>query len=145
MVAAPSLWLWSWLSPWRVSQCSTQCQIWPYYAVKKVFVKFFAKFFEAFAKFFKVFASFGGFPEHFEAFGSIRTHWDSFGCIRKQLEAFGRFRIFLSFLGFLDRFSTFPDVNFTKDLFHGTMCYVKLRLSFPNSLPAQIHFDLFRY
>ena len=99
-------------------------ETWGYYAVKKVFVKFFAKFFEVFAKFFKVFASFSRFSRVFEAFGSIRTQWDAFGCIRKQLEAFGRFRKILRFFGFLSCFSTFPDVIFTKDFFHGTIISV---------------------
>ena len=89
-----------------------------YYAVKKVFVKFFAKFFEVFAKFFKVFASFLRFSR---AFLGFRIHSDPLGCIRKQLEAFGRFGIFLRSFGFLSRFSTFPDVIFTKDFFHGTI------------------------
>ena len=37
------------------------------------------------------------------------------------MEAFGRFRKILRFFGFLSRFSTFPDVAFTKDFFHGTI------------------------
>ena len=37
------------------------------------------------------------------------------------MEAFGSFRKFLRFFGFLSRFSTFPDVIFTKDFFHGTI------------------------
>ena len=93
-----------------------------YYAVKKVFVNFSrssSKFLRSFSKLSQVF---WGFPDPFEAFGSIRTHWDAFGCIRKQLEAFGRFRFFLRFFEFLSRFSTFPDVIFTKDFFHGTIC-----------------------
>ena len=91
-----------------------------YYAVKKVSVKLFAEFFEVFAKFFKVFASFLRFSRAFRGFRIHLDPWDAFGCIRKQLEAFGRFRKFLRFFGFLSRFSTFPDVIFTKDFFHGT-------------------------
>ena len=74
-----------------------------YYAVKKVFVKFFAKFFEVFAKFIKVrkycevFASFSRLSD---PFGSIGMHWDAFGCTRKQLEVFGRFQFFEFFLIF---------------------------------------------
>ena len=69
-----------------------------YYAVKKVFVK--------------IFTSFLRFARAFQGF---LIHSDPLGCIRKQLEAFGRFRKFLRFFGFLSRFSTFPDVIFTKD------------------------------
>ena len=78
-----------------------------YCAVKKVFLKFFAKFFEVFARFSKFTRVFRGFRTCSDPFRSIWTHsdpfgptWDSFGCIRKQLEALGRFRIFLRFLRF---------------------------------------------
>ena len=91
--------------------------------MKKVFVKFFAKFFEVFAKFFKVFASFLRFSRSFsrlsDPFGPSGMHSDAFGS--NYLEAFGRFRKILRIFGFLSRFSTFPDVIFTKDFFHGTI------------------------
>ena len=92
-----------------------------YYAVKKVFVNFFAKFFEVFAKFFKVFASFLRFPRAFRGF---RIHSDPLGCIRMHSEAFGSvwtFSKISEIFGFLSRFSTFPDVIFTKVFFHGTI------------------------
>ena len=87
---------------------------------EKSFCKFFRKVFRSFCEVFQRFRKFFEvFRKLFEAFGSIRTHCDAFGCIWKQLEAFGRFRKFLRFFGFLSRFSTFPDVIFTKDFFHG--------------------------
>ena len=90
-----------------------------YYAVKKVFVKFFAKFSKFLRSFSKFSQVFWDFRELFEAFGSIRTHWDALGCIRKQLEAFGRFRFFFIFW-FFWIFESFFDVsgrNFYKRLF----------------------------
>ena len=87
----------------------------------KIFREVFRSFcegFQSFRKFFEVFASFSRLSD---PFGPIGMHSDAFGCIRKQLEAFGRFRNFLGFFGFLSRFSTFPDVIFTKDFFHGTI------------------------
>merc|ERR1712078_909439 len=88
-----------------------------YYAVKKVSVKFFAKFFAVFAKFFKVFASFFKFSRSFRGF---RIHSDPLGCIRMHSEAIGSVWTFsknLDIFWILSRFSTFSDVMFTKDFF----------------------------
>ena len=49
-----------------------------YCAVKKVFVKFFAKFFEVSASFFEVFADLLRFSD---VFGPIGMHSDAFGSI----------------------------------------------------------------
>ena len=92
-----------------------------YYAVKKVFVKFFAKFFEVF---YEVFQSLRKFLRFSRAFRGFRIHSDPLGCIRTHSEAIGRvwtFSKILRFFGFLSRFSTFPDVIFTKVFFHGTI------------------------
>ena len=49
-----------------------------YCTVKKVFLKFFAKVFEVFARIFEVFASFSRLSD---AFGPIRTHSEAFGSV----------------------------------------------------------------
>ena len=77
-----------------------------YYAVKKVFVKLFAKFFEVLAKFFKVSASFLRFSQAFQSFW---IHSDPLGCIRMHSEAIGsiwtfskNFEIFWNFESFIN-------------------------------------------
>ena len=76
-----------------------------YYAVKKVFVNLFAKFFEVFAKFFKVFASFLRFSRAFRGFW---IHSDPLGCIRMHPDAFGsnwkRLGVFLFFFEIFESF-----------------------------------------
>ena len=89
--------------------------------MKKVSVKFVAKFFEVFAKFFNIFA---GVLRFSRAFRGFRIHSDPLGCIRMHLEAIGSvwtFSFVLRFFEFLSCFSTFPDVIFTKDFFHGAI------------------------
>ena len=88
---------------------------------EKSFCKFFREFFRSFCEVFKVFASCLRFSGAFRGF---RIHSDPLGCIRMHSEAIGSvwtFRKILRFFGFLSRFSTFPDVIFTKDFFHGTI------------------------
>ena len=103
---------------------NSDCTVLNYYAVKKVFVKFL----RSFSKFFKVFASVLRFSRAFRGF---RIQSDPLGCIRMHSEAIGSVwtfsNFFLRFFGFLSRFSTFPDVIFTKDFFHGTIL-IELRL-----------------
>merc|ERR1712078_113870 len=79
-----------------------------YYAVKKVFVKFFAKFFEVFAKSFKAFTSFLRFSRAFrgfslsDPFGPIGMHSDAFGSNWKRLDVFEKSEIFEIFESFLN-------------------------------------------
>ena len=86
------------------------------YAVKKVFVNVFAKFFEVFAKFFKVFASLLRFSGAFRGF---RIHSDPLRCIRMHSEAFGSVWTFLKFFEIFWIFDSFFNVsgrNFYKRL-----------------------------
>ena len=99
----------------------------PYYAVKKVFVKFFAKFFEVFAKFFKVFASFLRFSRAFRGF---RIHSDPLGCIRMHSEAIGSVWTFSKIFEIFWIFESFFNVsgrNFYKRLFsrHNIIIIIK--------------------
>ena len=61
-----------------------------YYAMKKVFVKFFAKFFEVFAvqSFRKLFEVFASFSRLSDPFGPIGMHSDAFGSNWKRLDVF---------------------------------------------------------
>merc|ERR1712078_434573 len=79
-----------------------------YYAVKKVSVKFFAKFFAVFAKFFKVFASFFKFSRSFRGF---RIHSDPLGFIRMHSEAIGSVWTFSKNLEIFWIFESFFNVS----------------------------------
>ena len=63
----------------------------PYYAVKKVFVKFFAKFFKVFQSFRKFFEVFASFSRLSDRFGPIGMHSDAFGSNWKCLDVFDFF------------------------------------------------------
>ena len=78
----------------------------------------FRRFCEVFQSFRKFFQGFANFSRLSDPFGPIGMHSDAFGSNWKRLDVF---IFFLRFFGFLNRFSTFPDVIFTKDFFHGTI------------------------
>ena len=96
-------------SGWKILRCEKSfCKFF-----RKVF-RSFCEVFERFRKFFEVFASFSRLSD---PFGPIGMHSDAFGSNWKRLDVFENFEFF----GFLSRFSTFPDVIFTKDFLHGTI------------------------
>ena len=86
----------------------------PYYAVKKVFVNFFAKFFEVFAKFFKAFKKFfevfASFSRLSDPFGPIGMHSEAIGSVwtfSKNVEIFWMFESFFNFSGYIFYTKTF--------------------------------------
>ena len=94
------------------------CHPGPYCAVKKVFVKTFAKFFEVFASFFEVFARFSRFSD---LFGPIRIHSDLLGRIRMHSDAFGSVRTFSKKFGFFEPVFNGFGRNLIKNFCPGTI------------------------
>ena len=111
------------MSDYRTPNITTYGQNYPDSPLLHLEKSFYEDFRKVFRSFHEVFRN---FCEFFEAFWCVRTHSDPFGPIGMHLDAFGNnwkrldvFEFFLRFFGFLSRFSTFPDVMFTKD--HGTI------------------------